>query len=207
MRDECCGIASAIYFLLDQWGKKQKCPLGCFWVFKPVFFFLMLFHYGDFWCMHKVAHSNLKKRTVSFCIFQKRTCLQGTRSLNASKQTAKQVSDKRRRRRNSYASIVMICIFIRSVQLFSSSFFIALSAFQRVKNVFSTDAIIAAAILGVAILILLGVLLYCLVRGRRKSMQHQRVPVSTIPVTYEDRERLVYNSTTKPYWPRPRPQF
>lgn len=92
----------------------------------------------------------------------------------------------------------MMCIFISPAQLFSSSSFIALSAFQRVKNVFSTGTIIAAAILGVAILVLLGVLLYCLVRGRRKSMQHTRVPVSTIPVTYEDRERLVYNSTTKP---------
>lgn len=55
-----------------------------------------------------------------------------------------------------------------------------------------------AALLGVAILIMLAVLAYCLVKGRRKSVQHQRVPVNTIPVTFEDRERLVYNSTTKP---------
>lgn len=55
-----------------------------------------------------------------------------------------------------------------------------------------------AAVLGLAILIILGLLVYCLVKGRRKSVQHQRVPVNTIPVTFEDRERLVYNTTTKP---------
>lgn len=55
-----------------------------------------------------------------------------------------------------------------------------------------------AALLGLAILILMAVLLYCVIKGRRKSAQHQRVPVNTIPVTFEDRERLVYNSTTKP---------
>ncbi|KAG8013620.1 Kunitz-type protease inhibitor 1 [Nibea albiflora] len=49
-----------------------------------------------------------------------------------------------------------------------------------------------------AILVLLGVLLYCCMKGKKKSSQHQRVPVNTVPVTFEDRERLVYNSTTKP---------
>lgn len=61
-----------------------------------------------------------------------------------------------------------------------------------------TVVIAIAAILGVAILIMLALLAYCLVKGRRKSGQHQRVPVNTIPVTFEDRERLVYNTTTKP---------
>lgn len=62
------------------------------------------------------------------------------------------------------------------------------------------DKMIAAvaAVLGVAILILLGVLIYCFVKGKKKSSQHQRVPVNTVPVHFEDRERLVYNSTTKP---------
>ncbi|XP_036928127.1 kunitz-type protease inhibitor 1a [Acanthopagrus latus] len=55
-----------------------------------------------------------------------------------------------------------------------------------------------AAILGLAVLILVGILLYCLMKGRKKSSQHQRVLVNPPPVSFEDRERLVYNSTTKP---------
>uniref|UniRef100_A0A671XD05 Serine peptidase inhibitor, Kunitz type 1 a n=1 Tax=Sparus aurata TaxID=8175 RepID=A0A671XD05_SPAAU len=55
-----------------------------------------------------------------------------------------------------------------------------------------------AAILGLAVLILVGVLLYCFMKGRKKSSQHQRVLVNPPPVSFEDRERLVYNSTTKP---------
>lgn len=64
----------------------------------------------------------------------------------------------------------------------------------------SQTAIIAiAAALGVGILILLCLLVYCLVKGKRKNVQHHRVPANTIPVTsMEDRDRLVYNSTTKP---------
>lgn len=53
-----------------------------------------------------------------------------------------------------------------------------------------------AVVLAVAILILLGVLVYCFMKGR-KSSRHQRVPVNTVPVSFEDREHLVYNSTTK----------
>lgn len=65
-------------------------------------------------------------------------------------------------------------------------------------NVSDDDAvtIAIAGILGLAILILLGILVYCLMKGKKKS--HQRVPVNSVPVSYEDRERLVYNSTTKP---------
>ncbi|XP_061599830.1 kunitz-type protease inhibitor 1a [Cololabis saira] len=63
----------------------------------------------------------------------------------------------------------------------------------------SKPAILAAAvILGVAIFILLAVLCYCFFKGK-KSSQHQRVPVNNPQITtLEDRERLVYNSTTKP---------
>lgn len=61
-----------------------------------------------------------------------------------------------------------------------------------------TGTIVIAALLGVAIFILLCILVYCLMKGKKKSSQHQRVPVNTVPVTFEDRERLVYNSTTKP---------
>ncbi|XP_068607876.1 kunitz-type protease inhibitor 1a [Brachionichthys hirsutus] len=52
------------------------------------------------------------------------------------------------------------------------------------------------ALLALAILILLGVLVYCLVKG--KKSQHQRVPVNNVPVSFEDREHLVYNMATKP---------
>lgn len=62
-----------------------------------------------------------------------------------------------------------------------------------------TGIIAIASALGVGIFILLCVLVYCLVKGRKKNVQHHRVPVNTIPVTsLEDRDRLVYNSTTKP---------
>ncbi|XP_073340545.1 kunitz-type protease inhibitor 1a [Pagrus major] len=57
--------------------------------------------------------------------------------------------------------------------------------------------LVVAALLGLAIFILLGVLVYCLVKGRKKS-SHQRVLVNPPPVSYEDRDRLVYNTTTKP---------
>nr|XP_046267916.1 kunitz-type protease inhibitor 1a [Scatophagus argus] len=60
-----------------------------------------------------------------------------------------------------------------------------------------TVTIAIAVLLGLAILILLGILVYCIMKAR-KSSQHQRIPVNTVPVTFEDRERLVYNSTTKP---------
>nr|AJP06037.1 Kunitz-type protease inhibitor [Oplegnathus fasciatus] len=62
----------------------------------------------------------------------------------------------------------------------------------------NTGIIAVVALLGVAIVILLGILLYCLLKGKKKTSQHQRVPVNTVPVSLEDRERLVYNSTTKP---------
>ncbi|XP_069008093.1 kunitz-type protease inhibitor 1a [Embiotoca jacksoni] len=55
-----------------------------------------------------------------------------------------------------------------------------------------------AGILGLAIIGLLGLLIYCFMKGK-KSPQHHRVPVNNAPLTsIEDRERLVYNSTTKP---------
>ncbi|XP_039992953.1 kunitz-type protease inhibitor 1a isoform X2 [Xiphias gladius] len=63
----------------------------------------------------------------------------------------------------------------------------------------NTGLIAIAALLGLAIVILLGFLMYCLMKGKKRSSQHHRVPINTVPVTsMEDRERLVYNSTTKP---------
>ncbi|XP_072313133.1 kunitz-type protease inhibitor 1a [Eucyclogobius newberryi] len=62
-----------------------------------------------------------------------------------------------------------------------------------------TGILIIAALLGVGIFILLCVLVFCLIKGKKKTVQHHRVPVNTIPVSsMEDRDHLVYNSTTKP---------
>ncbi|XP_033843757.1 kunitz-type protease inhibitor 1a [Periophthalmus magnuspinnatus] len=62
-----------------------------------------------------------------------------------------------------------------------------------------TGIIAIAAILGVGIFILLCILVYCMVKGKKKTVQHHRVPVNSIPVSsVEDRDHLVYNTTTKP---------
>ncbi|XP_062379698.1 kunitz-type protease inhibitor 1a [Sardina pilchardus] len=61
--------------------------------------------------------------------------------------------------------------------------------------------LIIAVLLGVAILVLLVVLGYCFLKGKKKDRQphHQRVGVNgTHGTTLEDTEKLVYNSTTKP---------
>ncbi|XP_077588117.1 kunitz-type protease inhibitor 1a [Stigmatopora nigra] len=70
--------------------------------------------------------------------------------------------------------------------------------FERQVDGSQTGVIAIAAILAIAIAILLGILLYCFMKGKKKS-QHHRVPVNNAPLTtVEDREHLVYNSTTKP---------
>lgn len=71
--------------------------------------------------------------------------------------------------------------------------------FERSVSDDHTVFIAVAAVLGVAIAILLCVLMFCFMKGRKKSSQHHRVPINNAPVSsIEDRERLVYNSTTKP---------
>ncbi|XP_071353965.1 kunitz-type protease inhibitor 1a [Trachinotus anak] len=71
--------------------------------------------------------------------------------------------------------------------------------FQPTVSDSKPSVVAIATVLGLAIVILLGILLYCLFKGKKKSSQHHRVPINTVPVTsMEDRERLVYNSTTKP---------
>ncbi|XP_034015210.1 kunitz-type protease inhibitor 1a [Thalassophryne amazonica] len=71
--------------------------------------------------------------------------------------------------------------------------------FERQLADSHTGVVAIAAILGLAILILLGILAYCFYKGKKKSPQHHRVPVSNIPVAaLDDREHLVYNNTTKP---------
>ncbi|XP_076017619.1 kunitz-type protease inhibitor 1a isoform X2 [Genypterus blacodes] len=55
-----------------------------------------------------------------------------------------------------------------------------------------------AAVLALAIVILLCILVYCMVKGKKQTQQHQRLPANNAQVTsLEDRERLVYNPTTK----------
>nr|XP_040054853.1 kunitz-type protease inhibitor 1a isoform X1 [Gasterosteus aculeatus aculeatus] len=62
----------------------------------------------------------------------------------------------------------------------------------------NTGVVAIAAILGVAIFVLLCIVVYCLMKSKKKTSQRRHDPVNTVPVTLEDRERLVYNSTTKP---------
>jgi lipopolysaccharide export system protein LptC len=58
---------------------------------------------------------------------------------------------------------------------------------------------VIAALLGLAIIILLVVLCYCFMKGKKEQTRCQRVPVNGSQVyTREDTERLVYNTTTKP---------
>uniref|UniRef100_A0A3P8RLV0 Serine peptidase inhibitor, Kunitz type 1 a n=1 Tax=Amphiprion percula TaxID=161767 RepID=A0A3P8RLV0_AMPPE len=69
--------------------------------------------------------------------------------------------------------------------------------FERQSSNNEIVTTVIAALLGVGVVILLGVLIYCLTKGR-KSSQHQRVPVNAPITSIEDRDHLVYNSTTKP---------
>ncbi|KAM8913603.1 kunitz-type protease inhibitor 1a isoform 2-T2 [Spinachia spinachia] len=63
----------------------------------------------------------------------------------------------------------------------------------------NTGVIAIAVLLGVAIFILLCLLVYCLMKGKKKTTsQRHRTPANAAPVRLEDREHLVYNSTTKP---------
>lgn len=121
--------------------------------------------------------------------------LQGMQSLNAGNQTARQVTDEMKPR---YAVKPQFSLNLSSCSPCPFCVGVFLGGFQVVKCLYSPGVFAALAILGVAIFIMLIVILYCFMKGRGKSAQHQRVPVNTVPVTYEDRERLVYNSTTKP---------
>ncbi|KAK5857237.1 hypothetical protein PBY51_010495 [Eleginops maclovinus] len=86
-----------------------------------------------------------------------------------------------------------ICKGVTEKDLFARN-----TAFERRISESQTGIIAIAALLGVAIFVLLCVLLYCLCKGRKKTAQHHRVPVNTVPATSKDRDRFVYNSTTKP---------
>ncbi|KAK2826209.1 hypothetical protein Q5P01_020423 [Channa striata] len=53
-----------------------------------------------------------------------------------------------------------------------------------------TGVIVIAALLGVAIAVVLGILVYCVMKGKKKSSQHSSVPASTTQFTsLEDREQ------------------
>lgn len=62
----------------------------------------------------------------------------------------------------------------------------------------SPGVVAIAALLGVAIAILLGVLVYCLMKGKKKSSNQRAAANAAHFTSLEDRERLVYNTTTKP---------
>ncbi|KAF7657071.1 hypothetical protein LDENG_00032250 [Lucifuga dentata] len=71
--------------------------------------------------------------------------------------------------------------------------------FDRRVSESQTGIIAIAAVLSLAILILLGILAYCLLKGKKKAPQHHHVPANSAQFTIlEDRERLAYNTTTKP---------
>ncbi|RXN35021.1 kunitz-type protease inhibitor 1-like protein [Labeo rohita] len=72
--------------------------------------------------------------------------------------------------------------------------------FEKQEGTNDTAVIAIAIILGLAIIVLLVVIACCLLKGKKKSRtKHQRVAVNGGHVhAYEDSEKLVYNSTTKP---------
>ncbi|XP_056624464.1 kunitz-type protease inhibitor 1a [Triplophysa dalaica] len=74
------------------------------------------------------------------------------------------------------------------------------AAFERLENKDDTVRIAIAVLLGIGIAILLIVLACCLLKGKKKRRnKHQQVAVNGGHVhMYEDSEKLVYNSTTKP---------
>ncbi|KAJ3613445.1 hypothetical protein NHX12_019694 [Muraenolepis orangiensis] len=71
-------------------------------------------------------------------------------------------------------------------------------AFEKSMSDSNTGVLAVAILLGLAIFVLLGVLCYCFLKGKKKKPQQQRVATNGTQVTsIEDRERLVYNNTTK----------
>uniref|UniRef100_A0A8C2QBF2 Serine peptidase inhibitor, Kunitz type 1 a n=1 Tax=Cyprinus carpio TaxID=7962 RepID=A0A8C2QBF2_CYPCA len=81
-----------------------------------------------------------------------------------------------------------------------SDVFARRAQFQKLEGSSETAAIVIAIILGLAIAALLVVIACCLLKGKKKRRNtHQHVAVNGGHVrTYEDSEKLVYNSTTKP---------
>ncbi|TNN87162.1 Kunitz-type protease inhibitor 1 [Liparis tanakae] len=94
---------------------------------------------------------------------------------------------------DSDASCLRVCHGVTDKDVFARG-----TGFESRVSESQIGIIAIAALLGLAIFILLCLLVYCLMKGRKKSAQHHRVPVNTVPLTLEDRERLVYNRTTKP---------
>lgn len=73
------------------------------------------------------------------------------------------------------------------------------SAFERLEDKNDTVVLAVAVLMGIAIAILLIVLACCLLKGKKRNNKHQQIAVNGGHVhTYEDSEKLVYNSTTKP---------
>ncbi|KAM7402858.1 hypothetical protein PAMA_003669 [Pampus argenteus] len=95
---------------------------------------------------------------------------------------------------DSKESCLTVCRGITESDVFARQ-----ADYDRSVSKSQTGIIVAAAVLGLAIIILLGLLVYCFMKGKKKSSQHHRVPINNAPVSsMEDREHLVYNTTTKP---------
>ncbi|CAN9502250.1 unnamed protein product [Ophioblennius macclurei] len=92
----------------------------------------------------------------------------------------------------SKASCLRVCRGVTEKDVFARR-----EEFERQMSESQTGIIAIAAVLGVAILALLGLLVYCFMKGK-KSSQHRHVPVATAPMMSADKDHLVYNSTTKP---------
>ncbi|KAJ8399138.1 hypothetical protein AAFF_G00415170 [Aldrovandia affinis] len=88
----------------------------------------------------------------------------------------------------------------RTCKLVTEKDVFARGAFERREAEQSQSGTIAIAVLlGVAILIMLAVLGYCFLKGRKEQQRPQRLAVNGSQVsTMEDTQRLVYNTTTKP---------
>ncbi|XP_067336119.1 kunitz-type protease inhibitor 1a isoform X2 [Channa argus] len=98
---------------------------------------------------------------------------------------------------NRFDSKESCMIFCRGVT--EKDVYIIQGQIERSVSADKTGVIVIAALLGVAIAVLLGILMYCLMKGKKKSSQHRSVPANTAQFTsLEDKERLVYNRTTKP---------
>ncbi|XP_017273938.1 kunitz-type protease inhibitor 1a [Kryptolebias marmoratus] len=94
---------------------------------------------------------------------------------------------------DSEASCQKICKGVQSTDVFARK----VDPEKREGDENDIGTIAIAIVLGVGILILLGVLGYCLLK-KKKSAQH--VPISNAAFsTLDDRDYPVYNNTTKPY--------
>lgn len=103
--------------------------------------------------------------------------------------------DGNENRFDTEAKCVSSCTGVTETDVFARR-----AQFEKQEDKSETASIVIAVILGLAIAVLLVVIACCLLKGKKKRRNtHQHVAVNGGHVyTYEDSEKLVYNSTTKP---------